>query len=147
MALTLDQQIMDAWYSHHTIREIADTLEIKEPSIIEELIRSGAEPSPAISASAGVFTSIACAGDFGVNGVTPVPKASAYTKTYNTASRVIAAPTAATVATANASNLATCEALANELKVQLNALIADALGDKKNTVATVSDLQGVGISG
>jgi len=105
-------------------------------------------------------------------GKTPVGTASAYTKTYNTAARVIPAATAVAVtqtgvaaATTGATTTTpagyTTTAQADAIRVGVNACIvdiaalvvenaqlaADVLALRKLIVAIVDDLEGVGVSG
>jgi len=85
----------------------------------------------------------------GFNGVTPGAQGSAYTQTYSTAGRTVAAVTATnppaggTGATAGAYDTA---ANRDAMITSLTAVIADVLDIKKNLNAVIDDLQAAGIS-
>ncbi len=88
---------------------------------------------------------------FGLNGVTPVGVASAYTQTYSTAARTVATATASAVTTAGGTATSpfgyVTLAQANAIVTAINALIDDNLADRKAMNAIIDDLQAVGISG
>lgn len=70
----------------------------------------------------------------------------AFTQTYATTDATVIAPTAATVATADGSDPATTQALANALKVAVNALVVDSLLNRKLINSIIDGQQGAGIA-
>lgn len=85
--------------------------------------------------------------DFGL--LAPPAGASAYTQTYETATRTHAAPVAAAVATTAATNVTPygyAQAQANAIVTAVNALITDLANVKQLTNQILDDLQALNLA-
>lgn len=88
-------------------------------------------------------------GRIGFFGIAPAVRATAYTQTYSTASKTVAAPTVAAVATTGSTITTpygyTTSAQADAIPTAINALAADVLNIEKNVTAIIDDLQAYGL--
>jgi hypothetical protein len=102
---------------------------------------SGTYPAPTVAKSSS--------STFAVYGATPVARPTAYTQTYATASRAHANPTAASVATTAATNVApfgyATAAQADAIVTAINAVIVDLANAKQVLNQVIDDLQAVGL--
>jgi hypothetical protein len=160
MAITQAQRILDLALAGHDMSAIADMLDCGNGPILDALQDLNGTPSGQASGQATSLSTtgngtiggtLSVTGAAAFNGVTPPGgKQGAYTKTYNTAARVIPAATVAAVDTTG-STLTTpygyAQAQADAIPVAINALAADVLALKKLIVSLVVDSEAVGIAG
>lgn len=121
-----------------------------------------AAPSSGLAEVSGTNRIVINSTGIGFFATTPAARPSAYTQTYSTANKTVAAPTAATLTdnTAGTANT-TLQALADgttyandvaairnnfaDLAAQVNALIADDLDNRQTITAIIDDLQALGL--
>lgn len=134
------------------------TDDITVNEITADQITMTAGANVVLNATTGTKIGTATTQKLGFYNATAIVQPSAYTQTYSTANKTVAAPTATTLTVADGAGTndgtigaitadASVIAAVQELAAAVNALIADDLDNRQTVTALIDDLQALGLVG